>query len=150
MGSLNEILNKAVPQGNSSKPLKIALGALLASGALFKHASADAKTSTPLAPSEHEEPGELAGGLGGLLNQFQQSGHGNIMKSWIGTGPNQPISPNQLGSALGPKIIHALAQKTGMSEQELTAHLSQILPVVVDKLTPNGRLPSQSELVDSK
>ena len=146
MGSLNEVLNKAVPQGNSSKPLKIALGALLASGALFKNASADAKTSTPLAPSGHEEPGELAGGLGGLLNQFQQSGHGNIMKSWIGTGPNQPISPGQMGVALGPKIT----QKTGMSEQELTAQLSQILPGVVDKLTPNGRLPSQSELVDSK
>jgi uncharacterized protein YidB (DUF937 family) len=146
MGSLNEAINKAVPQGNSSKPLKIALGALLASGALFKHASADAKTSTPLAPSGHEEPGELAGGLGGLLNQFQQSGHGNIMKSWIGTGPNQPISPGQMGVALGPKIT----QKTGMSEQELTAQLSQILPGVVDKLTPNGRLPSQSELVDSK
>jgi uncharacterized protein YidB (DUF937 family) len=150
MGFLDEAVNKAVPQGNASKPLKIALGALLASGALFKNSSADAKTSTPLAPSGHEDPGELAGGLGGLLNQFQQSGHGNIMKSWIGTGPNQPISPNQLGSALGPKIIHALAQKTGMSEQELTAHLSQILPVVVDKLTPNGHLPSQSELVDSK
>ena len=55
-----------------------------------------------------------------------------------------------MGAALGPKIIHALAQKTGMSEQELTAQLSQILPVVVDKLTPNGHLPSQSELVDSK
>jgi uncharacterized protein YidB (DUF937 family) len=64
------------------------------------------------------------------------------MKSWIGTGPNQPISPNQLGSVLGPKIIQVLAQKTGMSEQELTAQLSQILPGVVDKLTPNGRLPS--------
>jgi uncharacterized protein YidB (DUF937 family) len=50
----------------------------------------------------------------------------------------------------GPKIIHALAEKTGMSEQELTAHLSQILPGVIDKLTPNGHLPSQSELVDSK
>jgi uncharacterized protein YidB (DUF937 family) len=64
------------------------------------------------------------------------------MKSWIGTGPNQPVSPNQVGSALGPSIIKALAQKTGMSEQELTAQLSQILPGVVDKLTPNGRLPS--------
>jgi uncharacterized protein YidB (DUF937 family) len=64
------------------------------------------------------------------------------MKSWIGTGPNQPVSPNQVGSALGPNIIKVLAEKTGMSEQELTAQLSQILPGVVDKLTPNGRLPS--------
>jgi uncharacterized protein YidB (DUF937 family) len=64
------------------------------------------------------------------------------MKSWIGPGQNQPVSPNQLSSALGPQIIQILAQKTGMSEQEITSHLSQILPNVVDKLTPNGRLPA--------
>ncbi|MGB7829081.1 MAG: YidB family protein [Pseudolabrys sp.] len=65
------------------------------------------------------------------------------MKSWIGPGQNQPVSPNQLSSALGPQIIQILAQKTGLSEQEITSHLSQILPNVVDQLTPNGRLPAQ-------
>ncbi|MGA6942677.1 MAG: YidB family protein [Pseudolabrys sp.] len=65
------------------------------------------------------------------------------MKSWISPGQNQPVSPNQLSSALGPQIIQILAQKTGLSEQEITSHLSQILPNVVDKLTPNGRLPAQ-------
>jgi uncharacterized protein YidB (DUF937 family) len=136
-------LDDALPQGNVSKPLMIALGALLASGALFKGASSGARPSKPAVPQPSEQSGDLAGGLGGLLNQFQQGGLGEVMKSWIGTGPNQPISPNQLGSVLGPKIIQVLAQKTGMSEQELTAQLSQILPGVVDKLTPNGRLPSQ-------
>jgi uncharacterized protein YidB (DUF937 family) len=66
-----------------------------------------------------------------------------VMKSWISPGQNQPVSPNQLSSALGPQIIQILAQKTGLSEQEITSHLSQILPNVVDKLTPNGRLPAQ-------
>jgi uncharacterized protein YidB (DUF937 family) len=150
MGFLDETLSKAVPQGNASKPLKIALGALLASGALFKNANSGVQPSSPTTTPSSAQGGDLAGGLSGLLNQFQQSGLGNIMKSWIGTGPNQPISPNQLGSALGANIIHALAQKTGMSEQELTSQLSQILPGVVDKLTPNGRLPSQSELMDSR
>ena len=135
-------LDDAVPQGSVAKPLMIALGALLASGALFKHANSGAQPSSPTTTPASDQGGDLAGGLGGLLNQFQQSGLGDVMKSWIGTGPNQPISPNQLGSALGPKIIQVLAQKTGMSEQELTAQLSQILPGVVDKLTPNGRLPS--------
>ncbi|MFZ0028755.1 MAG: YidB family protein [Pseudolabrys sp.] len=65
------------------------------------------------------------------------------MKSWISPGQNQPVSPNQLSSALGPQIIQILAQKTGLSEQEITSHLSQILPNVVDKLTPNARLPAQ-------
>src|SRR5215471_4473855 len=135
-------LDDAVPQGSVAKPLMIALGALLASGALFKQTSSGAQPSSPTTTPASDQGDDLAGGLGGLFNQFQQSGLGDVMKSWIGTGPNQPISPNQLGSALGPKIIQVLAQKTGMSEQELTAQLSQILPGVVDKLTPNGRLPS--------
>lgn len=141
MGFLDDALGSAVPQGNISKPLIIALGALLASGALFR-SNSGTQPSKPATPTPNDQSGDLAGGLGGLLNQFQQSGLGDVMKSWIGTGPNQSISPNQLGSVLGPKIIQVLAQKTGMSEQELTAQLSQILPGVVDKLTPNGRLPS--------
>jgi len=90
----------------------------------------------------------MLGGLGGLLNQFQQSGLGDVVKSWIGPGQNQPISPNQLGAALGPQIIKILAQQTGMSEQEISTHLSQILPNVVDKLTPNSRMPTQAELAN--
>lgn len=148
MGLLDDVLGSAVPQGSSvAKPLIIALGALLASGALFKNAGGGAQpsgaTPRPGAPGS-----DLAGGLGGLLSQFQQSGLGDVMKSWIGTGQNQPISPNQLGSALGPTIIKVLAQKTGMSEQDITSQLSQVLPGVVDKLTPNGRLPTQSDLMN--
>jgi uncharacterized protein YidB (DUF937 family) len=88
----------------------------------------------------------LLGGLGGLLEKFQQSGHGDVTKSWVGSGQNQPISPGSLGSALGPSIIKALSEKTGLSEQEVTAQLSQLLPGFVDKLTPQGRLPTHGEL----
>jgi uncharacterized protein YidB (DUF937 family) len=151
MGSLDDVLGSAVPQGSLAKPLMIALGALLASGALFKNANPGtppAGSSMPLSPQQGGN--DVLGGLGGLLNQFQQSGLGDVMKSWIGPGQNQPISPNQLGSALGPQIIKILAQKTGMSEQEITTHLSQILPNVVDTLTPNGRLPTQAELMNTR
>jgi uncharacterized protein YidB (DUF937 family) len=86
------------------------------------------------------------GGLGGLLGKLQESGLGDVAKSWVGSGQNQPISPSPLGSALGPSIIKALAEKTGMSEQEVSAQLSQVLPGFVDKLTPQGRLPTQDEL----
>jgi uncharacterized protein YidB (DUF937 family) len=143
MGTLDDVLGSAVPKGNLAKPLIIALGALLASGALFKSGAA---SSSPAAPPSRDQSGDLLGGLGGLLSQFQQKGLGDVMNSWIGSGQNQPISPNQLGSALGPQIIKILAQKSGLSEQEITSHLSQILPNVVDKLTPNGRLPTQPEL----
>ena len=69
-----------------------------------------------------------------------------MINSWIGVGQNQPVSPGQLGSALGPSIIKMLAQKSGLSEEDLTKQLSQILPGVVDKLTPNGRVPTAAEL----
>jgi uncharacterized protein YidB (DUF937 family) len=140
MGTLDDVFGSAVPKGNMAKPLIIALGALLASGALFKNANSGAAPSSPPAPSPSSP--DLQGGLGGLLSHFQQNGLGDVMKSWIGPGKNQPVSPNQLSSALGPQIIQILAQKTGLSEQEITSHLSQILPNVVDKLTPNGRLPT--------
>jgi uncharacterized protein YidB (DUF937 family) len=141
MGTLDDVLGSAVPQGSVAKPLIIALGALLASGALFKNANSGA--ASPSSPAPSPSSPDLQAGLGGLLNQFQKNGLGDVMKSWIGPGQNQPVSPNQLSSALGPQIIQILAQKTGLSEQEITSHLSQILPNVVDKLTPNGRLPAQ-------
>jgi uncharacterized protein YidB (DUF937 family) len=68
----------------------------------------------------------------------------HVANSWVGSGQNQPVSPGQLGSALGPSIIKMLAQKSGLSEEELTKQLSQVLPGVVD--TPNGRLPTMAEL----
>jgi uncharacterized protein YidB (DUF937 family) len=153
MGFLDDVLGKSVPQGNYAKPLLIALGALLASGMLHKKAATTPPpgqpTTPPSVPTGAAEGG-LLGGLGGLLERFQQAGHGDVANSWVGTGPNQPISPNQLGTALGPNIIKSLAERTGMSEQELTAQLSQILPGVVDKLTPQGRLPTEAEIATKR
>jgi uncharacterized protein YidB (DUF937 family) len=68
------------------------------------------------------------------------------LRSWVGSGQNQPASPGQLGSALGSNIIKTLSQKSGLSEDELTKQLSQVLPGLVDKLTPNGRLPTAAEI----
>ena len=80
------------------------------------------------------------------MGKLQKGGLADAAKSWVGSGPNQPVSPGQLGSALGPEIIKRLAQRTGLSEEELTKQLSQALPGVVDKLTPAGRLPTSAEL----
>jgi uncharacterized protein YidB (DUF937 family) len=84
--------------------------------------------------------------LGGLLDKLQKGGLGNAANSWVGSGQNQPVAPGQLGSALGPDVVKTLAQRSGLSEDEITKQLSQILPGVVDKLTPNGRLPTLAEL----
>jgi uncharacterized protein YidB (DUF937 family) len=88
--------------------------------------------------------------LGGLLNRFQQSGQGDVMNSWIGSGPNREIAPNQLGSVLGPDIVKALSEKSGLSEQDLMAQLSKVLPSAVDRLTPGGRLPTEADIAAAR
>jgi uncharacterized protein YidB (DUF937 family) len=145
MGLLDNVVNKSVPQGSSlAKPLMLAFGALMASGALTRK---QAPTSAPgTSPAADPQSGGLLGGLGGLLEKLQHSGCGDVAKSWVGSGPNQPISPAQLGSALGPSLIKTLAQKTGSSEQDVAAQLSKILPAFVDKLTPQGRVPTHDEI----
>jgi uncharacterized protein YidB (DUF937 family) len=140
------IIRKAAPGGNIGKPLMLALMALLASGALSRKGDAARSTSTGTQATPNEGAGGLLGGLGGLLDKLQKGGLGNATNSWIGAGQNQPVSPGQLGSALGPVVIKTLAQRSGLSEEEITKQLSQILPGVVDKLTPHGRLPTVAEL----
>ena len=88
----------------------------------------------------------ISGGLGDLLKQFQQNGQGDVANSWVGTGPNKQISPGDLASALGGDQLNALSAQTGLSRDELLKGLSQYLPDAINHLTPNGRLPSESEL----
>ena len=145
MGMLEDVIGSAVPKGNLAKPLAIAAVALLASGALTRGSAPASSTTAPTNPPNGPDTGVL-GGLGGLLGQFQKNGLGDVIGSWIGPGQNQPIAPNQLGSALGPAVLTSLAQRTGLSEQDLLSHLSQVLPDVVDKLTPDGRLPTPQEV----
>jgi uncharacterized protein YidB (DUF937 family) len=146
MASLEDTIHSAVPGGSVGKPLMLALLALLASGALFRGGGAGATTSAGPEPTSNEGTGGLLGGLGGLLDKLQKGGLGNVTNSWVGSGQNQPDSPGQLGPALGSDLIKALAQRSGLSEEELTKQLSQVLPGVVDKLTPAGRLPTLAEL----
>jgi uncharacterized protein YidB (DUF937 family) len=87
----------------------------------------------------------LSGGLNDLLKQFQQNGHGEVAQSWIGSGPNKTISPDNLEDALGADRINTLSSLSGMSRDDLLNGLSQQLPDVVDQLTPDGRLPTDQE-----
>jgi uncharacterized protein YidB (DUF937 family) len=84
---------------------------------------------------------EKHGGLQGVVSEFEKNGLGPTVKSWVGTGPNQPISPEDLHKALGPDLLQQLSEKSGLSVQDLTQKLSQILPQAVDKLTPGGSIP---------
>jgi uncharacterized protein YidB (DUF937 family) len=90
----------------------------------------------------------LSGGLGDLLNQLQQGGHGETANSWVGKGENKAIAPGDLANALGADQIDSLSAQSGLSRDDLLSGLSQYLPQVIDHLTPDGRLPTESELSD--
>ena len=93
--------------------------------------------------------GILSGGLGELVDRFTQSGQGETAESWVGTGPNKPVTPAQLERAIGPEVLETLSQQTGFSRDELLARLSRELPDAVDKYTPHGRLPTETEFARS-
>jgi uncharacterized protein YidB (DUF937 family) len=84
----------------------------------------------------------LAGGLGELLERFKQNGQGDAAESWISKGANRELPPPQLKQAIGPDVLAALEQQTGLSQEELLARLSRELPSAVDQYTPDGRLPN--------
>ena len=88
----------------------------------------------------------ISGGLGDLMKQLQQGGQGDAANSWVGKGPNKPVSPGDLASALGADQIDSIASQSGLSRDDLLSGLSQYLPQVVDHLTPDGRLPTDGEV----
>ena len=87
----------------------------------------------------------LSGGLGNIIKELQDSGHGRAAQSWVGTGANEEIAPKDLANALGSQTLNTLSKQTGLSVDDLLAGLSQHLPDLVDQLTPNGRLPTNEE-----
>ena len=134
MGLLDEVIGAALGSkagSGQSSPIAMALMALLASR---------------MAPGSAGQQGS-PGGLGGLLEQFRQNGFEQAINSWIGTGQNHAISPNQLSQAIGQDRVDDLAQQTGLSHDDLLSQLSKVLPGVVDKLTPDGQLPSEADLL---
>lgn len=82
-----------------------------------------------------------SGGLGGLMEKFNQAGMGDVAKSWVGSGENAPISGDQLSNVLGGDMMGDLAAKLGMNQGEAAGSLAQMLPGLIDKLTPNGQAP---------
>ena len=134
MGLLDDVIGAALGSKSGSalsSPIAMALMALLASR---------------MSASAQSPQGSL-GGLGALIDRFRNNGLEDAINSWIGTGQNQAISPGQLRQALGQETVEDLSQRTGLPHGDLLSQLSNILPGVVDRLTPNGRLPSDAELL---
>jgi uncharacterized protein YidB (DUF937 family) len=142
--------NPAVPGGSLAKPLIIALLALLASRAMSggqKKAPVEMPKLPEAVPEPAEDPGSVLDGLGGLIDQFQKKGLGDVIDSWVNRGTNKGVAPDQVSVALGGDVVNELSRRTGLSRDQVVAELARMLPNVVDKLTPDGRLPTQQEIM---
>lgn len=91
---------------------------------------------------------DLINGLNGLLQKLQNSGLDDVIKSWLGTGQNAPVAPRDLGAALGRENVRQAADQAGIPPDDLLTQLSKTLPGLIDRLTPNGRLPNTQEISD--
>jgi uncharacterized protein YidB (DUF937 family) len=136
MGLLDSVLGAALGggQGGGNAALLNMVVGMLTQGAGGGHAAG---------PAAGAAAGGLPG-LGGMMEQFQRGGLGDVMGSWIGNGQNMPISPDQLGGVLGNDKIAGMASQMGMNQGDLLSQLSQMLPQVVDKMTPGGQIPQQA------
>ena len=90
--------------------------------------------------------GMMGGGLGGLLSAFEGAGLGHIAQSWVGNGPNQPVSPQQLQGVLGDDQVQSMASQSGMAPNDFLSQLSQHLPNAVHGMTPNGQMPDEGSV----
>jgi uncharacterized protein YidB (DUF937 family) len=93
--------------------------------------------------------GAGGGGLGGLLEQMQRSGFGDQARSWVGTGKNVPISPDAFGQIFGQDGLEEIARHANLTPQQTSEGLSNLLPEVVDHVTPDGQEPGFDQLVRS-
>jgi uncharacterized protein YidB (DUF937 family) len=88
-----------------------------------------------------------SGGLPALVQSFQSQGLGDMVSKWISTGPNPPVSPDQVHAALGAEKVQQLAQQAGVSPDMAKTLLAAVLPILVDKLTPGGTMQSHQSLL---
>ena len=159
MGLLDSVIGSMTgsKQGSPSsmspitKALLLLLAAKAASSYMGGSSKSDGDTAQPSGAPD-AKPGTIQTGiLKGLPNlepsieRFKRGGHEDKIQSWVGTGENKPIQPQELQQALGPDEVDHLQRETRLPRDQLLSELSKVLPQVVDKLTPQGRLPTEQE-----
>lgn len=126
MSILDSVLGGLMGGNSASSPVGGILSSLLGGGG---------------AQQQQGAGGPMAGGLGGLMSQFQNAGLGHIASSWMGNGANQQVSPDQLQQVFGQDQVNQWAQQSNMQPHDLLSQLSQFLPHAVDQMTPGGQMP---------
>ncbi len=154
MASFDDVVKNAVPGGNLATPIALAVGALILGkffgGGSSPAPSAPAPQPVPMPASLPANPSNssVIGGLGDLIGKLTAGGAGPQVNSWIGHGQNEPIQPGQLNSALGGNVLDQISASTGIPKDQLLNQLATVLPQVINKLTPNGRMPTLADLGD--
>lgn len=138
MGLLGSIISGQNPEGGLASAL---LGLLASEGGHTDTSNA----AGPTEPSS-QSPAAVSGGLSELVQRFERNGLGDVIQSWIGSSSNQPVAPDELRQAVGPDTIDRLSQQTGLGHGQLLPLLAQALPMIVDRLTPNQRVPQPAEV----
>jgi uncharacterized protein YidB (DUF937 family) len=115
------------------------LGGML--GGALGGGQANAQGDAPAAPD--------MGGLGGIIEAFQKGGLGHLADSWVGTGENMPVAPEQISQVFGEDKISAMASQLGMSQGDISGGLAKILPDLINHVTPNGQVPQDNNMIAS-
>lgn len=105
-------------------------------------------SSNPLAANILQMIQNQPGGLSGMVQSFHEKGLGGLMSAWVSTGPNPPMTTDQVHQALGSDKVKELAAAAGISPDIASSAIAQLLPGIVDKLTPNGQVPEHSSVMD--
>ena len=146
MGLLDSVLGGVLGGNHQSSPISGLLGGLLGGGQQPAQGGGGMLGGL-LGGGQPQATGGMTGGmmggggLGGLLGMLQQAGLGHVAQSWVSNGPNQQVSPDQLQQAFGQERVQQMSQQTGLAPHDLLSQLSQHLPNVVDRMTPNGQMP---------
>ena len=144
MGLLDDILKQAggARAGTAAAPQGGGLGAIV--DLVMKNPQIVSAALSMLNPKDRSVGG--GGGLADVVSAFNKGGLGDVMSSWVGGGPNKPVDPGALASALGPDILGQFAQKAGVGTGEAPSVLASILPELVNQLTPQGHVPQGNAL----
>ena len=138
MGLLDSVLGGLMGGGGNASPMQGVLSNLLGGG---QQGSQQGQAMQP--GMGGGIGGGMGGGLSGLLSAFEGAGLGHIAQSWIGNGPNQPVSPQQLQGVFGQNQVQSMASQAGMQPHDFLSQLSQHLPNAVNGMTPNGQMPNE-------
>ena len=129
MGIFDSVIGDVLGAGGSGSPMAGVLSSMLGGG--------NQQAGAP--------PGQgQMGGIAGIVSMFEQAGLGHIAQSWVGNGPNQSVSPDQLQNVLGQGQVQSMANQAGMQPQDFLSQLSQHLPNAVHAMTPDGEVPDQA------